>query len=336
MNFLKRLYLLLLTAALIVVVVVVLLAPGSISSWASSIMEAPVLLRVLVTLVIGLVLGALTFMQIRGERRNRMTGLMMRAVGAITEVNVDSARDRILKAVSDLPDVVSAEAQIRPVRGRADIEMQVTVFGHDVQLPAKQKEINRALNQVLNKQLGLRMAGRPRVHLQIYGEQPKPAPIAPPTSAQPENGSLVSGLFSALRRESSASEASAPAVEMPSVPPAKVIEPAPQAAQAHELERVGGLLGVGWRKTSAQETPAPVAGPADLESDDVKLDDFQPIKLDSELANSPTSGFMGSEGGDTVDDIDEELGIKRSVRDVGDMPDEDEAELRKPDEPAKD
>jgi hypothetical protein len=115
---------------------------------------------------------------------------MMQASGAITEVSVESARDRILKAVSDVPDVVTADAEVKPVRGRADVELQVTVMGHDVQLPAKQKEINRALNQVIHKQLGLRMAGQPRVHIGFHGEEAAKRPAvsvnAPPVVPQPE------------------------------------------------------------------------------------------------------------------------------------------------------
>lgn len=330
MNFLKRLYLLLLTVALIVVVVLFLLAPGSVSSWVSSMMEAPVLLRVLVTLVIGLVLGAVTGMQIQGERKNRLTGLMMRAGGAITEVSVESARGRILKAVSDLPDVASAEAQIKPIRGRADIEMHVTVFGHDVQLPAKQKEINRALNQVLNKQLGLRMAGKPRVHIQIYGEQSSPAPVQPP---QPENTGLVGGLLGGLRRDLPVSEppTPTPAVETRHDPVPKVIAAEPEAPV--ERESAGKLLGAWRRERQADEpaAPASVTTPSDLDVTDVKMDDFQPIKLDSDLAQSPTTAFV-----DDTDDVDEELGVRRSVSDIGDMPEDGEPEAHTPDVPAKD
>ncbi|MBL8163012.1 MAG: hypothetical protein JNJ61_13580 [Anaerolineae bacterium] len=337
MNFLKRLYLLILTVALIAVVVLFLLAPGSVNGWTGSIMEAPVLLRVLVALVVALLLGALTTMQIRGERRNRMSGLMMRAGGAITEVSVDSARGRILKAVSDLPDVASAEAQINPVRGRADIEMQVTVFGHDVNLPAKQKEINRALNQVLNKQLGLRLAGRPRVHIQIYGEQPKPTPTPElsPASAQPGSGGLIGGLLGGLRRETPASDA--PAAEVPPAPAVTLVEA--ESAVPVERERVGTVLGA-WRREVPVDEPAmpadepvsaPDGKPSDLDASEVKLDDFQPIKLDSELAESPTSDFVGDDN-----DIDEELGVKRSVRDVGDMPDDDAVEGKPSEVPAKD
>src|SRR5262249_7529851 len=110
-----------------------------------------------------------------------------RGSGAVTEVSIESARERILKAVSDVPDVVAAEASVKPVRGRADIELQVTVFGHDVKLPDKQRDINRALKQVIDKQLGLEMAGQPRIHIRIHGEEKqKPPLVAPAPSVEKE------------------------------------------------------------------------------------------------------------------------------------------------------
>ena len=58
---------------------------------------------------------------------------------------------------------------------------------HDeVSLPDKQKEINRALGNVVEKQLGLRMADRPVVQISLGGEGAV-ARIAPqPKVKEPE------------------------------------------------------------------------------------------------------------------------------------------------------
>lgn len=171
MSFSKRLYVLLLSILVAMLVVILLVSPQTISAWTASLSEIPVLLRAAAALVVDLGLLALLYFQVRPEPGAKVNGLMMRASGAITEVSVDSARERILKAVSEVPDIVSVDAQVKPIRGRADVELQVTVLGHDVRLPAKQKEINRALNQVIDKQLGLRLAGQPRVHVRFHGEE---------------------------------------------------------------------------------------------------------------------------------------------------------------------
>lgn len=167
MGLLKRVYLLLVTLLLIAAIVLLLLLPQTVSSWSAAITEQSVFVRVILAALAGIGLFSLTYLQIRPDRREKATGLMMRSSGAITEVSVESTRERILKVVSAVSGVVSVDAQVKPVRGRADVELQVTVSGDDTALPAKQKEINRALSQVVDKQLGLQMAGHPRVKIQL-------------------------------------------------------------------------------------------------------------------------------------------------------------------------
>ncbi len=156
LGFLRRLYLILLSLIFIVVLAIFLLSPATIANWAGSISEISVIVRGLLAALLVVALLVLMYVQVRRDPRSNVTGLVMRGSGAVTEVSVESARERILNAVSDVPDVVSAEAEVKPVEGRADVELQVVVMGYDVKLPVKQKEINRALKQVIDKQLGLR------------------------------------------------------------------------------------------------------------------------------------------------------------------------------------
>ncbi len=184
MNILRRLIVLLMGLALIGATAIFLLFPQLVGAWAASISEAPLLIRLLLTVVIDAVLLILISTLIRPDPKAKLSGLVMRTSGALADVSVESARERILKAVGDVKDVVSVEAQVKPVQGRADVELHVTVFGHDVRLPDKQKEINRAISQVVDKQLGLRMAGQPRVHIHIHTEETprQPTVIAPPAA----------------------------------------------------------------------------------------------------------------------------------------------------------
>jgi hypothetical protein len=186
MNFLRRIYLLLVSLLLIIVVTALLLSPETIISWVGSISEISSVIRILLAVVFGLLLLALMYVQIRPDRIRNMNGLMMRGSGAVTEVSVESARERILKAVSDVPDVISSEVDVKPINGKADIELQVVVYGHDVKLPVKQKEINRALKQVIDKQLGLRMAGQPRIHIRLQDRDiSRPVVTIPPVTPLP-------------------------------------------------------------------------------------------------------------------------------------------------------
>lgn len=273
MNLLRRLYVFLLSLLLIIVVTILLLAPGSVSSWMGSIAELSPILRVVGVVVINGLLVVLAFLQIRPGKQTT-TGLMMRGAGAITEVSVESARDRILKAVSDVPDVVSAEAMVKPIRGRADVELEVEVLGDDLRLPQKQQEINRALKQVINKQLGLQMAGRPRVHIRLYGQKAvKPAPLPPP---------VISPLTSVVERKS---EVISPVAvqQTPLAEPlpreSNVIAPlSPEKSEVEEKSSTGFIADLlGW---SDEPEPSPA---------DSSLKDAPPIV--QEKPESSPSGF---------------------------------------------
>ncbi len=308
MNFLTRVYLLLLVLLAGIALTVFLLWPAAVSDLAGSVAEMSPVLRLLAAAVVDLVLLALLFVQFRSNRRPETTGLMMRAPGAVTEVSIDSARDRILKAVSDVTDVVSVEAQVRPVRGRAEIDLDVEVLGDDVRLPDKQRDINRALKQVINKQLGLQMAGRPRVRIRLHGEKPvAPAPLPPvversipaetvlpvertpepvideppvPPPAEPERretGGLFGGLFRSREPEDVA-----PAVS----PAAKAEDEADMFADTPEL---AALL----RREKPVESK-PVEPPAVVAAGDSPKDDEigAAFDLDNELADAATDELV--------------------------------------------
>jgi hypothetical protein len=256
-NFLKRLYLILVTVFLAVIVVMALLAPFQVGDWlTNTLAQTSVILRIVLGVILGGGLLALTYLQVRPVAQER-NGLVMRVSGAITDVSIESARDRILKTIEAVPDVISAEATIKPVRGRADMELRVVVMGHGIRLPDKQKEINRALKQVINKQLGLQMAGRPRIHIELHGVTDRDA--APVTATPPAD----------IKPPVKPAE---PAKPVEAKTPAKTVEP------EEEAKNGGGLFG-GWRRGRHPEpqpdTPAvsesrlPAARtPLPLEEDD--------------------------------------------------------------------
>lgn len=267
MNFLGRILLLLLTILVIAVLTVFLLSPTTIGNWSGNISEISPVLRVIVAVLLDLVLLVLLFTQFRAARQPESTGLMMRATGTVTEVSVESARDRILKAISDVPDVVSVDAQVQPVRGRADIELDVEVLGEDVRLPDKQKDIDRALKQVINKQLGLHMAGRPRVHIRLHREKPivrTPVPKEIPTVAAPlpeiERREPVSTPL--VLERISESEEEALTVRPPAPPEPVVVETKPEPRE--------GLFS-GLFRSRDREEPASPAEPAKPHPDDEEL-----------------------------------------------------------------
>ncbi len=171
MLFLRRTLLWIVGVVLVVLTMAILLAPLSVAERLDSI--APVI-RSLLAILLGVSFLAFLYIQLRQRSGPEATGLMVRTSGAITQVDIESTRERILHAVSSLPDIVSAKVEVRAVRGKADIELDVVVGSDEINVPKKQKEIDRALKQVVNKQLGLHMANRPRMHIRFDAKPPEP------------------------------------------------------------------------------------------------------------------------------------------------------------------
>jgi hypothetical protein len=155
---------------LALLVAVLLLSPSTIVDLATSLGDTSLVVRLPLAVIIVVITLALVYLLLRGERIRKDEGVHVRAGGALADVSIDSARMRILKAVREVRGVVSSDAQVRALRGKADVEVDVVITSDNTDIPAKHKEIDRALNQVINKQLGLRMAGKPKVHLRFEHE----------------------------------------------------------------------------------------------------------------------------------------------------------------------
>lgn len=188
MAFVRKIVIVLVGVALALLVTVLLLNPVSISTFAANLSETSALVRLPLAILLDVLLLGLIVVLVRSERVPRSTtGLMVKAQGAIADVSIESARDRILRAVRDVPDVLSADATLRAIRGKADVELEVVVSHESNNLPEKQRELDRALRQVINKQLGLQMAGKPRVHIRMDDEKlealPPVTPLPPPAPA---------------------------------------------------------------------------------------------------------------------------------------------------------
>lgn len=183
MAFVRKIVIVLVGISLALLMTVLLLNPDSLASFANNLSETSALVRIPVAVLLDAFLLAVIVILLRGERAPRSTtGLAVKAKGAIADVGIDSARDRILRAVRDVPDVLSASAIVKPIRGKADVELEVVVSHESMSVPDKQREIDRALRQVINKQLGLQMAGKPRVHIRMDDERVEALPPEPPAA----------------------------------------------------------------------------------------------------------------------------------------------------------
>lgn len=221
-------------------ITVMLLAPDTVSRAFESIGAVNIAVRAAAMVVLNALVLAVMYLRIR-RRGVPVEGLVVQAQGALANVEVESARAIVLDAVNGVPGVLSTEATIKAVRGRADIQMDVNIASEAVNIPQKQKEINRVLRQVINKQLGLRMHSRPRVNIRLEA---------------PESGQRASVPAAAPAISAAAAQ---PAPE-PAAKPAEV-KPAPAAVEAQPAP------------PPAETAGAPAPEPDSAESSEAGLND---------------------------------------------------------------
>lgn len=132
----------------------------------------PMLLRVLIVIAIELLLSWFLYLRLRREPLDS-TVFSSQSAGSINEIGVESVGERLKTVVEKLADIVVANTTISNEGGRADVEMDVTLVNRDINLPEKEKELNRTIQQVIQKQLGLQLAGTPRIYLRFEGRTTK-------------------------------------------------------------------------------------------------------------------------------------------------------------------
>lgn len=181
MSIIRNLIVILVGISLAILITMILLDPSAIAALALNLSEASVLIRLPLAILLVLLIIAVIVVFVRsGRPAGSASGLIVKAQGAIADISIDSARDRMLRAVRAVPDVIAADADLKAVRGKADVDLNVVVSRESSSLPEKQREIDRALRQVVQKELGLQLAGKPRVHIRMDTEPAAAqAPVAP-------------------------------------------------------------------------------------------------------------------------------------------------------------
>lgn len=342
MRFLRRFVLILIGILLAMLVGVLLMSPETIVSFANSIAGMTVTARAVIAIaLIALILTAI-FLLVRPGPRVQASGLIVRSGGALTDISVESVRERVLKAVREIDAVRSVDGQVTALQGKASIELDVIVEGEHINVPEKQKEIDRSLEQVVNKQLGLTMAGKPRVHIQLVDV------------AEPEAEIVSPGVVARVEPAASRQPASAmpPTAEVPIIPPAPVIavagavsglepEPVSREAEPPDLPLVSDeaedeaersfydLLkrDIEARAEKPLESEPPVEPPTDLPEPVIALGSPDDL-LDAE----EEEGIRESEQLLSPEVSAEDTGRLRAIGDVGDSG--SKADLPAPSEPS--
>ncbi len=168
MSLIRRVLLALGVILLVLVVAVLLTAPQLIADLLAGLNAVPLAVRILLAVLI----DALLLVALGRQLRQKPTeGLVVRARGVKAEVNIDSVQRQLNARVEEVPDVLAVQTEVAADNGNARIALRVRTRP-DIVVPEKQKEITRVLRQVVEKQLGLRLAGAPVVHISLDTKPP--------------------------------------------------------------------------------------------------------------------------------------------------------------------
>lgn len=245
-NFLKRLAAMLAVIAVLISVTALLVAPQLVIDLAGRVQAAPSGTRailVVVAVLVDLLLIAVLVCIVRPPRKE---GLVVRARGAKAEVSVDSVQRQINTRIAQVSDVLDVQTGVEVTQeGAARVEMNVRTRP-DIVIPEKQKELGRVLRQLIEKQMGLRLAGDPIIHIALATDEfdttdrvttvvePIAAPSQPSYASLPATASYteVAADHAGLVEQPAPAEAAASQPPAPPPPPAPAEQPAPaEAAQ---------------------------------------------------------------------------------------------------------
>ncbi|MGQ9585822.1 MAG: alkaline shock response membrane anchor protein AmaP [Anaerolineae bacterium] len=133
---------------------------------------------VLVGILVMLVCGLLFLLEVRRPRRARYV-VVDRVAGGEARVQVESVSRRLEYEVDLLQDVSDVKSHIL-AKGRGLRTILDVVMSADVDVPMKTEEIIETVRRVVEEQMGLRLAGKPKDAITLNIRHPKEiAPVQP-------------------------------------------------------------------------------------------------------------------------------------------------------------
>ncbi len=190
MKLLNRIMVLIIGALLVIVITLIILAPDTLANVLGTINGTSPILRLIAVVVIDVIIALLVYAVIRNDR-HVTSGLVVKASGLLSDISVESTRDRVVQSIAALQGIQDVTGEVKALNGRADIELNIKLVNNAINIPEKHAEIDRTIKQVVTKQLGLQLAGRPRVHIELASQGTKPVeplkePIIVTTPDEPE------------------------------------------------------------------------------------------------------------------------------------------------------
>lgn len=169
-NLIRRFFALLAVVILMIGVTALFAAPQVVVQVAQGLGDTPAGTRTLLivaAIVIDLLLLAVAVRIIRPQNKEELT---VRTRGATTKVSLDSVQRQINTRIAQVSDVLHVHTDVEVTNGSASVELHVRTRP-DIMIPEKQREIGRVLRQLVEKQMGLRLASDPLIHIALATDE---------------------------------------------------------------------------------------------------------------------------------------------------------------------
>jgi hypothetical protein len=120
------------------------------------------LFRAAVAVLVVAIAGLLLWLEIRRPRAK--TVRVHKVGGAEVLMSADAVARRLQYNLDQLPDIVEVKPFISGRRGSVDVQLHLTTKP-DIDIPAKSAEIEQLVRNIIEEQMGLQLAGKPKIRL---------------------------------------------------------------------------------------------------------------------------------------------------------------------------
>lgn len=176
-EFLIRVRIILILLFFMVLVTILFIFPGQVADFAQALDDQDTLIRILMGLTAILAdvgMGFLVFRELEQIRHpGSGDGLTVRSREANVQVSVQSVQSNLDSHLKQIEGLHTVNTRVASQQGRVSIKLDITA-DDSVDIRKKIKEINKEIEQVVENQMGVRVAGKPVINLQLSTGAPIP------------------------------------------------------------------------------------------------------------------------------------------------------------------
>lgn len=179
-DFLLRLRVILIAALLLAATTGVLVFPAELSAALDQLAKQPVTTRqvmVVVAVMVDMLFLAVIYQELQSRPPTTEGVLVKNNAG----ISLDLIQNTVNQQICQLAGIQTVFTRARAVKGR--VELQIEIYGEEnLHIPQAIQQIERESNKVVQKQMGLKLAGKPLIH---FAESAAPKPVLDEDKTQP-------------------------------------------------------------------------------------------------------------------------------------------------------